>query len=360
MGLYHNLNNIDLVIGGDAGSAAGYALDSAYTFMSAGDAFVLQFYAIESQTNGNFTAYAYCSALTGSPTVRAELRIGPDTDGEDPDRPDTALSVISLSAQATPVVNRWTRFDFTGVTLQQNEAYFVIIYNDSASPTTAYPTYLQRGALDSAGLLYGAGYAPFKPGYTANGFTADPTMQAGSVAPMVIKYNSGKIQGMPYVGTESHANNQNLRGNRITSEGRFQVYGVYKIGTAAAQCNFCGLYSGGSTLREVTVSSVAIRNRLNQFFLDPVLVNGTVDILVGFSASTTSGVIYNMGEAEANLPADVLACRPLSIAYVDGSNASSLTADNSKVYSMAISIYSMPDPESSGGAVSPFESFVMR
>jgi len=71
-------------------------------------------------------------------------------------------------------------------------------------------------------------------------------------------------------------------------------------------------------------------------------------VIVNFSGNT-AGTIYNMGEAEGNVPADVIACAPIgTVGYVDGT-LGSMTLDTSKIMAVSLIIDNFPAISGGGG-----------
>ena len=116
------------------------------------------------------------------------------------------------------------------------------------------------------------------------------------------------------------------QGDRVTAK-------VFKLASVAAdvyaqQKSVTGLY--GST--ELTKST-------------------NYDFVLEFSGSSSSQTIYNMGEAEGSLPADVLACRPGgNSAYVDGAEGS-YAVDTSKLVGMYIFVDDLVSAAGGGGGL---------
>lgn len=57
----------------DDGTAASVTLDSASVFYTSGDCWFLKFISPVTQSNANLDLYLYCTAVTGSPTLKAAL-----------------------------------------------------------------------------------------------------------------------------------------------------------------------------------------------------------------------------------------------------------------------------------------------
>lgn len=346
----HIPGNIVVGFAADDGAPTAYQVDSAWVFGTSGEAVYIRFCAPEAQSNGALTAYLYCSgAPTGSPTYKAELRDSAPS-GDDVDRPDAGAAALATSGDVAPAENRWATFALTGVTLVEGKYYFICVYNSHETPASNYCSWAYRGAIDNM-ISTATTYHLLVTGYTADGFTADGTTTTASTGCAVIKFASGAIIGMPYVADGgAHASNQNLRGMRITPSGSITVCGVIGLGTGAGLYKVA-IYSGETLIVESSEMDQFGDTRAGGLRFAPTdLAAGTAyDVVFTVSANYTVGAIYTMGETEENLPADVLACRPWSCAYVDGAAAGSLTADAAKIYAMTIAVSGIPTPASGGG-----------
>jgi hypothetical protein len=335
-----------LVLGfaNDDGTAASITLDSSSVFYTSGDCWYLRFISPVTQASANLDLYLYCTAVTGAPTLKAALRAGP-TGAEDDDRPSAGGSELATTASdVTPVVNTWDLYRIASATLTEGNTYFILLYNTHATPDSNNAAIQYSAALDTpcnATLAQQVGF--FRTGYSNDTFATDGTL-GGSVGCGVLKFADGTYLGNPYVADDSaHANNQNYRGMRITLPTTYCFCGISGPGNAAAISNV-GIWSTAGT--QMVISSGFDRflgsNFAGSFFAKTKLPAGTYDFLFKYSANATYGTIYTMGEAEGDLPADVLACRSFSGAYIDGANVGSLTIDTSKAFSISLWINDIP------------------
>ena len=336
MAFTQSIGSLVLGLAADSGSATSTAdLNAAWVYGTSGPCWFVRFTALKSQTNANLTIYAYCTSLTGAATFKCELRSGP-VSPDDPDRPHSSAAVISTSGDVSPTANRWATFSLTGVTLTEGATYFAIVYNSSADPTATYGKFQYRGAADSASGLSNIGnQAYFTVGTATTGFTADATATSAP-GTAVVTYADGAPQGWPYVIADSaHAGNQNDRGNRLRFDEQVLLHGIL---TAFVNSGITGLEinSGAVNIKTVAVDYGAA-NRAGGTTFDPVTLDKDTDydFVFTYSGNSTHGQIYTMGETSANLPADVLACRPSGNGgYVDGATPGSYTLDTSKIFSM--------------------------
>lgn len=325
-------------LGLDVGTSTSIQVDTAYTFGTSGEAFFLRFVATEDQTSGNLTVYAYSTATTGSPTFSAEIRNGPGP-SDDPDRPEAGGATLATTSGVVPTANTWSAFSFTGVTLVGGQQYYVIIYNAHGTPASNHASWQYRGAMDSHDNSVNI-LEMFQAGYTSDGFATDPLgVGATQIGSCCLVYNSGNQYGNPYVNRTTHASNANDRGNRIRFVEKIKILGAVDSLTSAAISTY-EINQGATNISSVT-SDTWSRDRSNFAAYEGVELNKATDydFVTTFSSSAGVGQIYDMGEAEGSLPADVIACRPGGVvAYVDGTTPGSYAVDTSKMLQQVIFI----------------------
>src|SRR3990167_2436157 len=314
-------------IGADAGTLTAIQIDSAYTFETGGEAWFCRFTSPVSKTTGALTVYVHCSAVTGSPTYNVTVRNGAQA-GQDVDRPEAGGSTLGTPGTAiTPTANRWATFTLTSLTLVQGQTYFVIINNTSADPTTAYASWVYRGSADSnVGGPVAPHQALWAAGFTANGFTTDPTYGTG-YGTCVVKFNAGEIRGFPWVAASANTVDTNDRGNK----------GQFDEDMVVAAIFFAGAGSGNIATIEITKvsdASVVLSHTLDVVTQNAVYgLGGAIPlttltggvayyIVLTYSGSTANPTRRYMGEADADLPADVLAAVPSwFLGWVGGATA---------------------------------------
>jgi len=312
-------------------------IDSALVLGTSGDSWCLRFQADVGQSSATLSLYLYCSAVTGTPTFEMEVHV---TQVADQDRPDTGAAISSSPNSITPTANTWTDAFTCTVSLTQDASYFVIVKNTTADPVNNHAAFRYRGALTAIGPNPTAVVSAIRSaGFNQDGYTTDPTL-SGDVGGAygggyVLKYSDGTLVGNPYVTDDSaHANNTNDRGNRFTFTEDVSCIGINSgqiPGTALANLEV-NAASDGTNIKTIAVTAFAESQSGAGLASAFTLTGGTAyDIVSTFSANSTSGTIYTMGEAEGNVPADVIACRPWSCAYVDGATPGSYTADTSKL-----------------------------
>jgi len=346
------LTSLLLGLASDAGTQTNYQVDSTYTFGTSGEAVFCRFLSPVSQTSGNLTFYPYCSAIAGSPMYKVELRNGPAS-GNDADRPESGGAQLAVSASdVVPSASSWIQFALTGVTLVAGQQYYLVIYNTAAAPTTDYASWCYRGAVDGHNTTStSASTSPMQAGYTTDGFTTDPLgVVTNQLSPMVIKFNDSSIIGMPYVATETIANNANYRGNRIYLPQSTIYFGHSIVATFVAATTWNNrIYNGASLIKDIVVDTFG-RQRFGGTIDGDVTLSANTyyDIVAVPGAANSWGYAYNMGMAEGSVPADVLAARPQGlIGYVNGATPGSFTPDTSKI--MAQLIYLAFATEAGGG-----------
>lgn len=306
-------------------------IDTAFVFETSGDAFAARFVAPESQSAATLTFYAFCTALTGTPTFQVEVREGYNGSG-DIDRPRTGGSNIgsSSSTVTSPAANTWVSWTVT-CSLTAGDVYWVLVKNTHATPASNHATFQYRGALDS--IASGAIVTPQQyfalGGYTTDGFATDPTVSTASIGTWVIKFSSGALLGMPFVASSAHASNQNSRGVRVQFTEDVVMSGV--ISGIAASATGVSIYQGGSlVVSEAGDSSSASRP---VYRIAPITLTGGTDydVVITFGVNSTQGTFYTMGQAEGSVPTDVKACMPsFIVGAIDGAGPT-FTPDTSQL-----------------------------
>ena len=179
------------------------ALNSAYSYNSAGAAVCMHFCAPES---GNLTdVYVFCSALAGTASnivIGVELRNRTAV-------PGTTLHA-SQTASATTTANKWTRITFSSpYSVTKGQHYSLVVYNASSSPTVDYPTVVSGAATlrDDATLLMAR--------TTTNGWTEATSLT--TAPPFVAKIGS-RVFGFPYTSALTNsASSTNERGLKLVT-----------------------------------------------------------------------------------------------------------------------------------------------
>jgi hypothetical protein len=156
--------------------------------------------------------------------------------------------------------------------------------------------------------------------------------------------------GMPYVATSAHANNSNDRGIRVQFSEDVVVSGIFVMSTSSGLSAATIYTTGGSTV-VTSAGDAGIEQRSMCYrFAPTTLTGGTAyDVVAELAANSTMGTYYTMGELEADVPADVLACRIASMASVDGATPGSYTVDTSQITLMGLLIDDHPAIAGGGG-----------
>lgn len=333
----------------DLGTVVALTLNSAYVNYVSGDASVVRHQARETQTNGAFKIYAYCSAASGSPTSVAlilESAIAP----EDVDRPRPGSSATSTSSTVDVsgcTTAQWVEYDFTGVTLVLGDFYFGLITNNTADPVTNTVNILTRGAVDMVGSFTSAMLGTHAGISTSDGFSTDGTAQNG-LSPMVFCYASGNCYGNPYVATFTHASNQNYRGVRWTPTEDVQVQTWGSV-TADGNMNSLTIAQGSTVVMLNDNLSQTHKGRYTLIASTTVTLTGGLEydfLLKSIVNDTLSFSIYSMGPTPP--PADVIATAGPLI-YVDGTTLGSLTASTTAIGPLFIGIADNPAISGGGG-----------
>jgi len=333
---YEYSNALSMFVGASGiASAATFALDSAFTYETGGDALVAAFIAPVGQTNAALKIYAYLTAITGSPSdVRAAIWASA-TSG-DPDRPQAGASALATSAvvDLTGASAGWVTFTIASVSLTQGVSYLIIIDNRTGTPASNYPTF---------GTRYGIGFAGVSSvhslGHTADGITTDPTQYADSAA-LVLAFSDGTVLGNPYPTYANHASNADTRGNRVSFSEDLVISGAWWYG-GSAFTNF-KIYATDGT--ELLSQAIGFReaNRIGGVRFAPYTLTGGTeyDCMLTVSGATTNGYIGNTGAG--TVPADVTACIPSWIKGHVSGTPGSLTPDTAKFMMMGFFIDNNP------------------
>jgi len=325
----------------DDATAETFTPDSAYTFFTGGDAIGIRFSSPVAQTDGALKLYAYCTAIANTPEYTATLRASASAE-DDTDRPDDDAGLIATSDEITPSANDWEVFTFSGITLVAGTTYWLVIANtDAGNEGTDTATWQTRGAIDGHALP--EILRPMAATTTVDGFSNDPTVITTIVPPFVLAFADGSVTGNPYVvDGAAHASNQNYRGNAFSFSGKVSAGGIVFTTTSSS----LGIYNAaGDSIVAVTLDQTAKMEAASCLFAPTNLTAGTTYYMAaGFTANSTVGLIYTMGEAVGDVPADVLACRPFGAAYVDAAATANLaaSADASKIMAFVLILADIP------------------
>lgn len=339
-------SGIALGFGQDAGTATkALVLDSAFVLGTSGDAIGYRFCSPVSQTNGALLLYAMPDDKAGTPKYTCTLHDSAAAGGT-ATIPKAGAALATSDERTGPADDEWDVFTFAGVTLVAGSYYWLILQNTAADPTTDKGAFYTRGALDghyhAGGQIYA--YSPIRCYTSTDGFQTS-AHSADGAAPVVLKFADGSVTGHPYIGSAAHASNANYRGNRLTIPGAIVVNGLWTTNGVAAM-NACTVYDGAGT-SVATKAIDEVGEDHGAFLPATTLTAGTAyDYVVGFGSASTALTLYNMVEAEANVPADVKAAGIAT--YVDGATPGSFTADTSTICGQLVITY-QDIPAASGG-----------
>lgn len=308
-------------------------LDANFVFETSGDVWWVRFSAPVGQSAATITVYVYVTGVTGTPDFQLEVRSGYSGTG-DVDRPATGGSNLATSPSTLTLgagdIQTWVALTAT-VSLTEGNGYYVIVKNTHNTPASNHATFALRSLLDT---YASTGLYPVT-GYSLDGFATDPTTSPNSGV-VVVKFADGTLLGNPYVSSSNHANNANDRGNRITLNADVVVSGIVR-GTSSAALSASTIYTtAGVSVVSAAGDAFAKQGSAGSYRFAPTKLSGgtTYDFVHKFASSTTACTVLSMGEVEADVPADVLACRPWSIAFVDGATPGSYTVDTSKLVAL--------------------------
>ncbi len=310
-------------------------IDSAYNHGSSGDAFCVKFVSPVTQSSATLKFCAYVMAVTGTPDFQMHVRNGAVSPG-DVDRPEASGSAISSSPSTVSMsgadAGTWVEFTCT-VSLTAGVTYWVLVTNTSGAPISNYATFRYSGTIQFANFSSSEREAAVTV-YTTNGFSADGTTNTnGTANTFVLKFADGTYLGNPYVTSSTPASAAEDRGIRFVPLEDLIVSGICFGINALTSIDSLGIYEGSTTIFEQALSSLysTINDHMTVRFAPVRLKAGhTYDVMRRSVTALTHPTLYEMGEVEASVPADVLACRPPGWAYVSGSGPGSYTADTSK------------------------------
>lgn len=198
----------------DTGTFNGFLLDSEYTYESGGDVVAVRFSSPVTQTSATMSFLVWCTAITGSPTLNAEVRLGSDTTEDD--RPQASGATIGTpGSDQSPTANNWVKFTFTGLTLAADNVYYIIVKNTHLTPGSNNASICSQGKIRGrykGGASTGGLNAQLVT--STNGFATDPSVPNYHATPFNITFDDGTYICNPYVDTLS-VTASDFTGNRF-------------------------------------------------------------------------------------------------------------------------------------------------
>lgn len=332
-------------------SATTFALDSAFTYETSGDAGIYIFNSPVTQTNAALTFYVYCTAATGTPSSSSMDIYASATSG-DPQRPQAGASPLASSGNVSATgcsTASWLTYTIASVSLSAGSNYFLIIRNDTATPASNNFTIQTRSVsvrLASNGNTFGDS---LRSCTTTDGMTTDPTCQSTAGGPHgVLAFGDGTVWGNPFVATASTTTSTNYRGNRYNFDEQMIVSGIAVAATATTTITVTvEVYNGASQLSTVTKDLYSKSNTLSGFFSAPVTFPKAtdIDIVIKPASNSTAGTYMTIGNSP---PADVqTAAGPVT--YVNGATPGSFTETADQYIPMGLIIDNNPAIAGGGG-----------
>ncbi len=320
-------------------------INSALVMHTSGDAWFARVSAARAMSAATLTLYVYIGAVVGDPTFQLQVWDGA-TGAEDDDRPSAGGSNLASSPSTLTLSSSddgtWGVLTCT-VSLAIGQTYFLIVENTHATPASNHATFCIRGTLDSLtlGSVSSNLLGPQQAGFTLDGWNAGDGTIGGGTGPFCIKYGDGTKIGFAYVSSETHASDALDRGVRVQFSEDVVTSGGGFSGSTSSLVNLeINAASGGANKATLALDRYQEINRPVGRWTPATLTGASsYDFVETFSASSTTGTIYGMGEAEGSLPSDVLACRPQGWAYVNDVGAAgpgSYTVDTSKIMQFAL------------------------
>jgi len=332
----------------DPGVQTGRVIDTTYTYEVNGESWFVRLAAPVGQTSGSLTIHIYVIAETGTAdSWAAEVRNSAMTGGDDTDRPEASgstlatLSGVDLSGSA----GTWVSLTFTGLTLVAGNSYFIIVHNTHATKASNSLELQYRGGMDA--ILIPESAQMFRSGYNTVGWLGDPAVSVGSAC-CVVKFDDGTLIGNPFVDNSLHASNANDRGSRFVFTEDLLCSGlIHDVqNTLVSGVEINEAVGGANIATRVCNTNDAFENRGVRFAPPVTLRRGVAyDAVLTYSAASATHTVYDMGEAEGSVPADVLACVNFgngTRGHVTGTTPGSYTLDKSKLSAIALILDSNP------------------
>ena len=345
---YGNVPGFARFGGWDTGTFTAFNLNEVWNPTTDGDAVGIRMMSPVSQTSGAVTVYMWCDSI-GTTEWESTAYIYPLHASID-ERPDTTspAGTSSESSGDTSDENTWISYAFTNVTLTAGATYFVVATNSHATPSTDSIDIASRGYCDN---FSAQGHKIWKSITTDNGFSTNPAT-ASVLGPVVMKFDDGTIVGNPYIkaGTEATLLNGHVRGNRWTFTEDVKISGFSGSGGATALTHFV-IYQGASQLLSVALDANASLNNDSSVLFEPYTLTGGTAYDIGLLATggTGAGLMFGMGETEANTPADVKACRPSCLGGSSEGAPGSMVVDTSEFYVCELFLDDNPAIAGGGG-----------
>lgn len=200
-----NINVVTLGTLNTTSAITAFALDSAFTFGTSGDAVSYDFIAREGTTLTDL--YFFVTAIAGTlGNIQCTIQLRNDNSG---------IAGSTVHASTTCAVNgatTWARATFgTPFTLVLGTRYHIVVYNSSGAPTTDYPTI---GRINTRFAVSDSNDLTCRQ--STNGGTSWTSGASKWIA--VLKFGSGSVIGQPYSSASvAYANDTNERGFYIAA-----------------------------------------------------------------------------------------------------------------------------------------------
>lgn len=243
-----------------SGSNASFALDSAYTHLTSGDAVAMR---VVSPYAGEIQRVYFFVHSTAGTRGSIAMRCTIYNEGSNTARPGSTSRATTTTLTYPGSDLAWGYFDFgTPYSTDKNEVVWILIENVAASPTVDYPTIRTSasGGLPVLNQFYS---------YTSTtGFSTNGT--AAIKMPMVVRFGaSDYFFGNPVTqyGTK-FASNTLRRGMKFTAAAPATIGGVMML--AASQYSGFELYAGSTAPGGSAVVSVALDSTADATTLDAI------------------------------------------------------------------------------------------
>lgn len=339
-----------LIFGSDSGTPVSFAIDTGMLFLSHGDSIGFEHSCIEALSDQTLKLHLYVSATNGNPDSNIVYVYLPAGTGDDIDRPDTSTPVVQFTSTTVGFVLGWNSMNIPNMHWPSSRTIWMILANLNTAPTVNFPTIQIRGGLDGpAGLAVGVGdpATSHKIWSNTSGWVGDGVGGAGTVAPYVVEYPSGKSYGNPYVSAaQPPAANQNFRGDAITPTENLTISGFW--GSPDSNLGSMHIYDGTTDLLNYNISTdLNSQQRAGGMRFDAITLTGgtTYFLLQKATANDAFGSFFNMGTGAYQAVINAGG----ALRYAAGSTLATTTSNDQFYYQLWVEVADNPVISSSTG-----------
>lgn len=330
-----------------AANVTTYALNSAYTYNSAGDAVAMRFALNEAKTLTD--VYCYLTALNGTPANVNDLNWEIRDNSADPNEPGSTLvasGTYDPSGDSPPV---WMTMA-TGLSqaLLAGKVYFLIVA-DADGNGTDYATILRNGPFGAA--LRSMFFSP----NTTDGFQ---TTNDRDPSAMVLAFSDGSVIGNPYSRVTSNSYNVE-RGLKVQFDEDVELIGLqWANATVAGNLLGIKIYEDGNNPGGTTVyastedyEDANLHGTHYRFESVVTLTGGTVYRVV-FTSGGSDNDPRQPNFGAGAIPSDVALARYAGNSnwvFTRDSGGGGWTDDDTSLMTMMLVLGNMPAQAGAGG-----------